>query len=276
MSAAAELVPVVRSVTIAEREWECLKDQARMFVSSGVLSKSITKPEQAMVIMMRGRELNVPPMTALSMIHFFDGNTVLAADLMKALCLRDCKGARIETIKLDDKEAIVEMERPGDKKPFQYRYTIEMAKRAGLTGKNNWVKHPEAMLLHRATAIGCRDRFPDVILGCYIPDEADEMKNVTPADQTQRSAEAMAARALETDYLPGVEPKQTADQFCARLKDVPMGYAAVRAQLRAYEVAKDVESFNKLKEAALKSNIQIVVAEEDAVAAKVDAEMGMT
>ena len=245
----AELVPVIRSVSIAASDWECLKDQARMFIASGALQRNIQKPEQAMVIMMRGRELGLPPMTALSSINFFDGNTVLMADLMKAIVLRDCKGARIDTLKFDDKEAVVEMERPG-RKPFQYKYTIEMARRAGLTGKNNWKNHTEVMNLHRATAIGCRDMFPDLLLGCYIPDEADEMRDVTPSEQAKRSADFVAERALETDWLPGIEPKQTAKQFVERVKDVDGGTQVIHGAVQGFLDKEDPDSAEKLVRAA--------------------------
>lgn len=246
-----ELIPVVRSVSITPDDWSCLKDQAKMFIASGALQKNIQKPEQAMVIMMRGRELGLPPMTSLSSIHFFDGNTILSSDLMKALVYRDCPGAKIYPILKTDKKAVVKAERPGEP-ATEYEYTIEMASKWGALNKTNWKNHPLVMLLHRATAIACRDKFPDVVHGCYIPDEEEEMRDVTPKSVTpEESKAALAEIASEKDYLPRIEPKQTAKQFVDGLKDIPGGDKIIQDQIITYRSQGDQGSAEKLENAVL-------------------------
>ena len=61
------------------------------------------------------------------------------------------------------------MQRP-EGEPQSFRFSIEDAKRANLTGMA-WTKYPAAMLRARAISAGARAVFPDCIMGCYTPEE---------------------------------------------------------------------------------------------------------
>ncbi len=54
-------------------------------------------------------------------------------------------------------------------------WTIEQAKHAGLAGKDNWKKYPQAMLRARAISEGIRAVYPAAIGGMLVAEEAQDM-----------------------------------------------------------------------------------------------------
>ena len=98
------------------------------------------------------------------------------------------------------------MSRP-DFEPDTFEYTMEMAKTAGLLAQGgNWQKYPAAMLRARCITAAARAYAPDVLDGCYDPDElAPEVQGqavVTQAPPPPKppptAAEAYEASAQDT------------------------------------------------------------------------------
>ena len=56
-------------------------------------------------------------------------------------------------------------------KPVLVDWTMERAKTARLTGKDNWSKYPRQMLKARVISEGVRMTFPGVTVGLYTPEE---------------------------------------------------------------------------------------------------------
>ena len=55
-------------------------------------------------------------------------------------------------------------------------WSIERAKQAGLTGKDNWNKYPRQMLRARVISEGVRTCFPAVAVGIYTPEEVQDFE----------------------------------------------------------------------------------------------------
>jgi len=84
-------------------------------------------------------------------------------------------------------------------------FTIEQAQRAGVTGKDNWKKYPEAMLRARCISALARAVYPDVVLGIY---ETDELEPV----HTSRPIPTMAERAASARYAYEEQHPPSKDQ----------------------------------------------------------------
>lgn len=165
----------------AQESWQLLQRQCKAFLLSGFLPDHITKgtPDQAMAkaitIAMKGRELGIPPLQAFSSITVISGKPCLSAELMLALIYQRVKGAKVSFTTPPDKqnlECVIVMQRPGGD-PQTFRFSMEDAKRAGLTGKagSAWEKYTSHMLRARAISLGARAVFPDAIMGCYTAEE---------------------------------------------------------------------------------------------------------
>lgn len=169
--------------------WGAMKEQASVLVKSGFLPTSINTPEKAIALMIKGRELGVPAMYALSNIHIINGKPVCSAELMLALVQRDHGHDAIRVATTDNTKCVVEYKQWG--KVATYAFTIKDAEIAGLTQKGgNWKSYPAAMLRARAISAVCRMAFPASIAGMYTPDELggdivvhDNIGNEIPAQR---------------------------------------------------------------------------------------------
>lgn len=86
---------------------------------------------------------------------------------------------------------------------LRMQWTIEQARKAGLTGKDNWKNYPRAMLRARCIAEGVRAVYPAAIGGLLVAEEARDMAPATAQPQTTTSAAPMPV--LEESLLSEAE-----------------------------------------------------------------------
>lgn len=156
------------ALTIANQVQQ-LKSLGQTLVSSGLMPAAIKTPEAAVVIILKGRELGIPPLEAINSINVIQGKPTVAPQLMLALIERSKQGY-IEIVERADSHSIVKAVRKG-RTPVTFKFTLEDAKRLGLAEKDNWRKQPAVMLQWRNVAAAARAVFPDVISGVYTPEE---------------------------------------------------------------------------------------------------------
>lgn len=153
-------------------EWGTIFGMAQQLVPTGFLPKAVDTPQKAAAIMLKGRELGIPPMYALSNIAVIQGKPTANAELMLALVKRAYGRDAIWMEQSTPQVAKIGYLVHG--KPKYYEFTIDMAKKAGLLSNQTWTKYPDAMLRARAISAVCRMEFPEVIGGMYVPGELGE------------------------------------------------------------------------------------------------------
>jgi len=127
------------------------------------------KPAAIAAAILTGREMGVPPMTALANIHVIKGKPSQSALLMRALVL--ARGHDIRDIETTDTRCIVEGRRRGEEEWTRVTFTADQAKRA----KIDLGGYPEDKLYARATSRLCRRKFADVLGG--MPYSAEELRD---------------------------------------------------------------------------------------------------
>ena len=146
-------------------------------------------PAAATAAMMYGREVGLPPMTALTQTHVIEGRPSMSAEAQRAMVL--AAGHDIEVI--ESTGAICRMRgrrRGSERWSAEVVWSIDMARAAGLLNKNNWKSYPRAMLSARCSAELCTLHFPDVTLGFRSVEELEDLGGVE-----QDSVEATPAAA---------------------------------------------------------------------------------
>jgi hypothetical protein len=123
--------------------------------------------------MLYGREVGLPPMTALTQIHVIEGRPGLSAEAMRALVL--AAGHDLAFEDMTGASCTVKGRRSGSATWTSLTWTIDMGRAAGLLHKDNWKRYPRSMLIARATADLCRLLFPDVIHGFRAIEELDDL-----------------------------------------------------------------------------------------------------
>ena len=131
------------------------------------LYPQLKSPAGAYAVVQYGYELGLGPMTSLQNINLIQGKPAANGQTMLSLAM-----SRGVTFKVEEEthETCTILFKRGN---MEYRstFTVEDAKRAGLTGKDNWKKWPSEMLYWRTVAKGVRRIAPDAVMGLYTPDE---------------------------------------------------------------------------------------------------------
>lgn len=182
------------------------------------------KPAAVTAAILAGRELGLGPMQSLTNVHVIDGRPAVSAEVARGLAL--AAGHDIVVTDSTTTRCVVRGRRRGGSEWVTVTWSMDDAKRAGLTNKSNWQKHPRRMLQARATSELCHLMFSDAIGGlAYTIEEAqddtdiaghvDEMtaaevgEQTTPPTATRRTAQRKtkpATQAVRTAPSTAQEP----------------------------------------------------------------------
>ncbi len=256
----------------------------------GIIPAHFRTAGQVVAVVLAGRELGIPPMASLRTVNIVQGRVVLDAALQLGLMI--ARGVKHCWQKDGtDGEAVLVLERPGVP-PHTSRYTLAMATQARLTGKDNWQKHPDAMLRARAVSAAGRAYMPDVLAGVYVPGELDDdaPAAVAPAPRTLEVVQPPPASASsQPPEAAAALPEDSAEALAASLYAVTsrpaFGLLRDKARLKKPGMTRDEQLLVKAGlDFAEKRLLELEQADEDrraeaeaaeaALADKVDQALG--
>lgn len=171
---------------------DALERMARFVSASGLWDKMT--PEKAFVIIATGMELGISPLQAIRNIHIINGKPILSASLMVALCKTSPHCQYFSLKHSDNQSCTYETKRNGDPSPVSMTFSIQDAQRAGLMSREPWKNHTADMLRARCSSKLARESYPDVLMGIYNPDEAEDFSK--EAEVVERS-EVVATYATQ-------------------------------------------------------------------------------
>lgn len=180
------------------------------------------KPHDITAAILAGNELGLQPMAALRSMDIIHGTPALRAHAMRGLL--QSHGHRLTVVEASPTRVVMEGQRyqarpwgAGELEPPQtVEWTIERAAALGLTGKPEWKKQPQTMLIARATGELARLIAADVLYAMpyaaeeierddagagYLADESG--RPVTVAELTERPSERLAHVRGERKPKPG-------------------------------------------------------------------------
>jgi len=215
---------------ITPQEMEMIDTIAQRLFRAGVFPKTVLNADVAFAILLKGHELGIQPMAAASGIGLVSGKVSLGADITVATCARRRDVCLyFSCVESTDKLAHYTTHRAGAPAPVSLTYTFAQATRAGLTSSGTWRAHTEAMLRARCAAALARAVYPDLVAGCYDPDEIEEIQSHDTAPMVEAAPQ-----------LPAPAPKPTAlEDYRAALSaagclfDAAQDYRALSQRLHA-------------------------------------------
>lgn len=166
---------------------------ARISTASGICR--VTRPEEAAVILLTGRELGLSPMQSLRGIYVVNKAPVLSADLLVAVVRRSGLCGSWRVVESTPERCTITTTRIGETEPASRTWTMADAKRAQITGKPIWSQYPAQMLRHRCAADLAREVYPDVVLGLYTPEEMDSVDRREPPPPDSRDLAPLGIEA---------------------------------------------------------------------------------
>lgn len=157
------------ALTVYERMNE-LSTAATALHASGFFGDVKTQA-QAMVKVMAGAEIGLPPFASMSGIHIVQGKPVIGANLIATLVKNDPR-YDYRVLTADNAQCVIEWRENG-RVVGQSSFTMTEANAAGLTGKPTWKSYPSDMLFARALTRGARRFAPGIFGGSpvYTPEE---------------------------------------------------------------------------------------------------------
>jgi hypothetical protein len=215
-----------------------------MFAKSG-LFQDARDAAQAGVKIMAGQSWGIDPFNAMSGIFIIKGRPTVSAGLMAA-AVKGHPKYDYRVRERSDTRCAIEFYQGSESLGIS-EYTIEMAKRAGLTGNDTWRKHPEAMLFARAMSSGVRTFVPDVFTSSvYTPEELgahvdDEGMIIALPDN---AVTTIAAPTIEHE-TPTVEVQVKPNEIKPALTAEPVvNIAPTDKQLKALTIAVRQRALN--------------------------------
>ena len=163
-------------------------------------------PVEAAAAMLAGAEVGLSPMAALNAFDVIQGRAAPRAITLRAVALSF--GHEIVVKESTEHRCVVEARRKGSQEWQRVVWTMDMATKLGLAGKDQWKKQPGTMLVARATAAAARLVAADAILGIgYAVEELDD----PPAapEPTRKATARRAVAAPEPTAAPDVAEEPT-------------------------------------------------------------------
>lgn len=235
MSTALALVPT----SYAE-----MQSIAEAFAKSTLLPEALRgKAADVFVQIAAGAELGLPPMAAIRGVHIMVGKPILAADTMVAIVLGSGLAEYFMCVAESDTAVTYETKRKGAPVPQRSTWTWEDTKRAGLNTKETHRLFPRSMMKARCKAVLARDAYPDVLAGCYDPDEiATPIGNARQAPAPAPTIEAVDAEIVSEDLglLAQIEHAESADldALVPKINKLAKGSPERVAAMAAYKARK--------------------------------------
>jgi hypothetical protein len=151
---------------------------AEIVIASGLALGHRTK-ESVVFALQLGAELGFTPMQSLRTIAILQGRPVPSADGCVAAVIASGQCDYFREIETTDTSSTWETRRHGDAQPRRFTFTLDDARRAGLTHREHWQAYPKRMLAARAKKYLAQDTYPDVIGGLLSAEEARDLPDVS-------------------------------------------------------------------------------------------------
>jgi len=169
-----------------------IANMAEAFCKSGMF-EDIKDAAQAFVKIQAGKELGLEPVYSMQNINMIKSKLTCNATTLALLVKRSGKyDYRVK--QHDENSCVIVFFERGDV-VGESSFSMDDAKRAGLTRNPTWTTYPKAMLFSRAISAGARVYCPDAIGGIYTAEEIDNI----PAKYETVKLETISETAPMTD-----------------------------------------------------------------------------
>lgn len=231
----------------AVHTFEDMDRMAHVLAQSGLFG--VKNPTQALALMLVAQAEGEHPMSVAGDYDIIQGKGTRKTH--SVLARFQAMGGKVDWHELTHTRAEATFSHPKGGS-LRLDWTIEQAKAAGLTGKDNWKVYARAMLRARLIAEGVRAVYPAAIGGWQVPEEAmgpqldapppsAVPKDMGPADVVQPTTAQKPTTYSQADFeknLPAWKKliesgKKTADQVIATVEAKAPLTEEQKGQIRA-------------------------------------------
>jgi hypothetical protein len=224
--------------------YEHVQSMASAMAKSGLFG--MKTPEQALALMLVAQAEGQHPATIAQDYDIIQGRA--ARKTHSVLARFQQAGGSVQWHELTDTKADASFSHPQGG-TLRMVWTIDQARKANLTGKDNWKNYPRAMLRARCIAEGVRAVYPAAIGGLLVSEEASDMpvsapKSMGAAEVVQPEIPAALLEAARDAARQGVQ--QYAGWWQAITKEqrqiLAVEHAALKQTATDADAARTVEA----------------------------------
>ena len=176
------------------------------------------RPEDILAVSLRGAAYGWDEWTSMANFNIIGGKPTLTANAMIGLAMEKHPKAEIRYEETEG-ECKIHAKRNSELPSSTFTWNMGMAKRAGLLGKDNWIKYPQDMLRSRAQATMVRALFPDALLGSiYTHEEMNPDRAVNREGEIIIEAEGTVINGDSNDDISGDESLSDSSHLFKREK----------------------------------------------------------
>lgn len=205
VSAPVAVSPLVQWAYEARQAAQIAQSLAR---TSFVPASLRGKPEDITAAILAGQELGLQPMATLRSMDVIQGTPALRAHAMRGLV--QSHGHSVQVVESTPERCLMRGRRKGEEEWQQVEWTMKRAADLGLTGKAEWKKQPQTMLVARATGEICRLVASDVLYA--MPYAAEELDAEGGSVERVTTEEILARPAPAVEAAPPVAERPPSDQ----------------------------------------------------------------
>ena len=208
----------MNNALVVYEKFDNLQRAADALHKSGYFA-DVKSQAQAVVKVMAGAELGLPPFASMTGIHIIQGKPVVGANLI-ATMVKNSGRYDYKVAKADGKECVIDWHENG-KKVGESTFTYAEAEQAKLTGKDVWKSYPSDLLFARAISRGARRFAPGIFGGSpvYTPEElgadVDEEGNIVVAEVVQPQPNPPQASTQEPTESSKEKLLRELDAYCS-------------------------------------------------------------
>jgi len=180
-------------VSFAENE-----RMASAFAKSGLFG--VKTPEAALALILLSEAEGSHPARAVMEYDIINGKPARKAESL--LARFQMSGGKVEWVDYTNTVVTGKFSHPQGS-DVTIKWTMEDAQRAGLTGKDNWKKHPRPMLRSRVISEGVRTCYPAASLITFTSEEAVDADFVEVADAPEEPAVQQTTKSAHQQRKEG-------------------------------------------------------------------------
>ncbi len=186
--------PGAYSLSLDPRDFKEARVLAKDVFDARIFPK-IKSPQQALALIMAGREYGLPAMASLRLIHEIEGQMAIHAQVKIGLAMKSPRVEYMEVVDWHDNGdksyCVWRGKRRNRQKEDVCKYGVEHARAQGLVKPNsNWIKMPGWMSMVRSGANLSTILIPDEMAGLYTFDEMGAAEVVLYGADGQRGEAA--------------------------------------------------------------------------------------
>lgn len=165
-------------IVVHNQSIQDIESMAKAAVKSGLFG--VKNQDQAVALMLLAQSEQMHPFSICTQFDIIQGRPALKSQA--ALARFQAAGGKIQWIERTDTKASAKFHHPSGGE-LVVEWTLEMAKAAGLTGKQTWVQYPRQLLSARVLAEGVRSVLPGCLNGIYLAEEVQDFDAKPPKAQ---------------------------------------------------------------------------------------------